>query len=138
MDRAHDIVMAVFEDTLSIEKALKTIALGNGTGKYPNAFCLLKANGKTCLHKTNADCKGCEFEILTKAALLRYASVYRILSDTDLLSETEKTRRKYLCNTVLWPKLVEILAHIDTDKRAIYKDLIQEVSQYALASNHTP
>lgn len=138
MDRAHDIVMAVFEDTLSIENALKTIALGNGTGKYPNAFCLLKANGKTCLHKTNADCKGCEFEILTKAALLRYASVYRILSDTDLLSETEKTRRKYLCNTVLWPKLVEILAHIDTDKRAIYKDLIQEVSQYALASNHTP
>lgn len=138
MDRAHDIVMAEFQNKQSIETALKNMALGNGRGKYPDVFCLLKANGKTCLHKDNAACKGCKFEILTKAALLRYASIYQQLSDTDLLSEEEKTRRRYLCNTVLWPKLVEILTHIDTDKRALYKDLIQEVSQYAITSNHAP
>lgn len=138
IDRAHDIVMAEFQDNLSIEKALKNMALGNGTGKFPDVFCLLKASGKTCLYKAQADCKGCKFEILTKATLLRYASAYQQLSDTNLLSEKEKARRKYLCNTVLWPKLVEILTHIDTDKRALYKNLIQEVSQYAITSNYAP
>lgn len=138
MDRALDIVMAEFQDKESIEAALKNMALDNGTGKYPDVFCLLKANGKSCSHKANPDCKGCKFEILTKATLLRYATIYQKLADTTLLSEEEKNRRKYLCNTVVWPRLVEILTHIDTDKRALYKDLIQEVSQYALASNYAP
>ena len=142
MDQACDTVLEVFQSKETISAALKAIALGHGVGKELDAFCVLKAAGKGCVCKSRLNCMGCQYEIKTKALLVKYAANHRFIADnSEGLSEKEKERRKYLYTTLTWPAMVEILSHMDSvtneGEFSIYKNLIKEVSQYGIAGNGT-
>ena len=87
------IFFAASKGTLST--ALREIAMGHGTGKDRDVFCVWKAAGKPCSNKARLSCMGCRYEIRTKALLLRYATNHRIrASSSEAMSEADIARKK--------------------------------------------
>lgn len=139
-DYACELVKSVCQSRESIEHALKQISLGRGTGKDPDGFCLCKAAGMDCRNKDRINCMGCKYEIRTKALLLRYAVVHQsLIRGNGAESETDKARHMYLCKTVTYPAMQEILVHLDAETTAeehlLYRQLIQEVVTYGVTGN---
>lgn len=139
-DYACEVVRDVCQSSKSIEHALKQIALGRGTGKDPDGYCLCKAAGMDCRYKDRLNCMGCKYEIRTKALLLRYAVVHQgLIRANGAESETERERCMYLCRTITYPAMQEILAHLDVestaDENLLYRQLIQEVVAHGITGN---
>lgn len=138
-DKAVETVMATCQDPTALELALQNIALGHGTGKDYDVFCLLKALGKECAFKERSSCLGCRFEIRTKALFLQYAVNHQqLLSAAESAPGTEKARLEHLCRTTTYPAMAEILSHLKPSsidsEIALYKNLIKEVPTYGLTT----
>lgn len=140
-DAACEAIQTICQSRESMEQVLQQIAMGHGSGKNYDVFCLCKAAGMDCNQKRRLNCMGCKYEIRTKAMLLRYAVNHQKLMQTDGLSETEIRRRIYLCKTTTYPAIQEILVHLesgtDDDEYSIYRKLIQEVTKRGIAGSHT-
>ena len=140
-DAACEVIQTICQSRKSMEQVLQQIAMGHGSGKSYDVFCLCKAAGMDCKHKRRLNCMGCKYEIRTKAILLRYAVNHHKLMQTDGLSETEIRRRIYLCKTTTYPAIREILVHLesetDGDEYSIYRQLVQEVTKRGIAGSHT-
>lgn len=143
MDRACQTVAEVSQDKETLSSALREIAMGRGTGKDQDVFCVWKAIGKQCVDKARLSCMGCQYEIRTKALLLRYATNHRILTAScEAMTEAEKTRKKFLFTQVTWPAMTEILTHLSSvtnaEENTLYKNLIEEVMRYGIDGGGAP
>lgn len=141
-DCACEVIQSVCQSQETIAHALKSIAMGHGTGKDPEGFCLCKAAGKECIQKDRLNCMGCKYEIRTKALMLRYAVVHQsLLQTSDDMNSKDTERRKHLCKTVTYPAMQEILVHLNAHATAeefkLYRALVTEVKKYGIASNST-
>lgn len=140
MDQACQTIAEVSQDKGTLSTALREIAMGHGTGKDRDVFCVWKAAGKPCSDKARLSCMGCRYEIRTKALLLRYATNHRILaSSSEAMSEADMARKKYLFTQVTWPAMTEIFAHLasvtNAEESTLYKNLIEEAICYGIDSS---
>lgn len=136
-DRACETAMEVCGNRETMEHALQAIALGHGKGKDPECYCLLKAVGQTCADKGRLSCLGCRYEIKTKALLLRYAvNHYQLYGNLSGLPQQERQRREYLCRTITYPAMAEIINNINPNtseaEMRIYRKAVEEVIRYGI------
>lgn len=135
-DKACEVVNSVCGSKESVKDAMKQIISGIASTKEQDGYCLCKAAGLSCKDKGRLSCTGCDFEIRTKAMLIRYAVAHReLLNFANVESEAEKNRRKYLCRTITYPAMKEILLHLDAQSEGehrLSKELIQEVMNYGV------
>lgn len=139
-DRACETAMEVCGNRETMEYALQAIALGHGTGKDPEGYCLLKTVGQTCADKGRLSCLGCRFEIKTKALLLRYAvNHFALYGDPSGLSQQERQRREYLCRTITYPAIAEILRSLTLvtaeEEMSVYRAAIEEAKGYGITGS---
>ena len=130
MDRAVEIVQRCVTEH-SAKTVLTAIALGCATGKDQNAQCLCRAAQIRCQYPHRHGCLGCEYEIVTKALLMKLVQAYDILwKENDDVSSLEQQRNKWLANHMYAPAIAEVHMHL-LDAGAeleIYKQLLMEVS----------
>jgi hypothetical protein len=136
-DCACEVVRSVCQSQESIDNALKRIVQGRGTSKDLQGYCLCKAAGMDCRHKDRLNCLGCQYEIRTKALILRYATVHNeLVKNSRNVSESEKRRFLHLCRTVTYPAIQEILVHLGKgEEMRLYKNLIQEERNYGITGS---
>lgn len=133
MDRAVDIVQKYVTEQ-SAKDILATIALGCATGKDQNTQCLCRAAHMPCQCPDRHGCLGCQYEIATKALLMKLVQAYGILWQASMdASELEKRRKRWLANHMYAPAIAEVHAHL-VDAKAefeVYHQLISEVRDNA-------
>lgn len=150
LDAAGDIKQLVSSSVAS-GHALSNLVAGNAHGKDNESECLLKALGKPCVKDAYQHCVGCRYELRNKAQYAHYYMEFIRLTEEmknyqeqidelkrrqvfaithggcaalnariDVMSKCYE-KAKWLRNSVIYPCLQEIDAHIRTfaDKRVL-------------------
>lgn len=138
VDTAVTMVESLGLGVREMEDTLRTIAAGRAHGKDMETQCLAKACDQECKCPARRDCLGCKYEIPSKALLLRYLLEHqRCQSDTQ--SAFESSKKSWLDEHIIMPKIAEIAAHLkgvaDAKEMQLYIDLIQEVETDVITSD---
>lgn len=114
-------------------QALQNIASGNAPGRQNEYLCLMTAAKLRCPHPKRAACVGCEFEILTKAAMHSLMREYvRISALRDTSDGTENTRYGKLLETAVFPAVYEFISSAQLLYPDINADALLDIMEEGL------
>ncbi len=131
VQKARDVANQTVCELLSATDSrtiLENIAFDKASGKDSGVLCAAVAAGQGCKYPTKESCFGCRFEIPTKAMLLELIEQLERLQKQHnaTTNNTERKRLSYLKESVLLPKVAEILCVMKETCR------IEEFEEYRL------
>ena len=118
---------------VDILTALHRIGTGQAFSKEPECLCLCSAINRMCPYTTRRQCIGCKFEISTKSTFYLLLSEWKRMSQLhdNSTSQAEKKKYKYLINSIIIPKMDEMLTclkkNYGEEVFIQYEQLIEEV-----------
>jgi hypothetical protein len=123
----------------NVFRVLQNIASGSSPGKQSEYLCLMTAAVRRCPYPDRSGCTGCDYEILTKAAmhsLMReYVRISALRGESD---NADNNRYEKLLENVVLPAVAEFVASAQMlypDIRAdVLLDIVEESVDYA---NHS-
>ena len=109
------VVSGLFTKTSDIKgnvfQTLQNIASGNAPGQQNDYLCLMTAANRRCPYPDRSACIGCEFEILTKAAMHSLMREYvRISGLRGTAAANESVRYGKLLESAVLPAIAEFIA----------------------------
>ena len=118
MDKSRKIARITLNDLITnntdILSVLHRIGSGEAFSKQHECLCLMSALEKICPYGQKRNCVGCRYEISTRSTLLLMIEEYnrmKVLKHTAK-DDLEKHKYEQIVNTVLLPKMAEMLSAI--------------------------
>jgi hypothetical protein len=117
----------------SVFQTLQNIASGNAPGRQSDYLCLMTAAARRCPYPKRSACVGCEFEILTKAAMHSLMREYvRISGLRKSANATESARYGKLLENAVLPAVAEFIASSQLLYPGINADVLLEIMEEGL------
>lgn len=113
-EQAQQAVQTVLQSKDSIASVLHRIATGQAFSKQNESLCLISAIKQICPYTERNHCIGCVYEISTKSTLYALVSEYNRMKQLYINSQSPLEKKKYrtLLQTILLPKLSEMLTYL--------------------------
>ena len=122
---AKQTVNNLITSDIDVIKVLHRIGSGEAFSKQHECLCLLSALERVCPFDNKRNCVGCSYEISTRSTFFLMIEEYnrmKVLRET-VKDELEKKKYEQLVNTLLLPKLSEMLSVIkDQYGEKTYRD----------------